>query len=728
MPARTGTPFVHSFRSAGRLEAGHAGTAGPPNSFKALPDLRDTAASFAQDLTATLLGQPAAGMPRMRSASRPLLRRFFGNHLEAMAPPEPTEAPVTDMPARPTLSEWEVIALIAYLSEIPSASEASVLTKAVEGILARFALAESEATPKDAQHRHIQLIPRTDYSSAKLCLTGIRFETKAHMGGSETTDHDLYLAISAPWLSLEFMDCELDALYLAKGHLLSLTLQNCKSVYQPGVILWAPDLRLEHDLILTGQAKNQSIFALAYLWGLRANDVLLSGPFVGGHYVEWRQKQKDLDTPQGIVQLYSNVITLDECSVHSLHLMTLMSYGCCSLRHGRVQNLTKISDCEFADYPRRNAEVFALDFRAAHLGEEFQFLGLKAWTPTHSGVRGFINLSLARTRILSISARSEASAKSPLASAGIRNPSIAEKPEEKAIGQAPASVTFRIGLDGFRFEQFGEMRARIDIADTRDAQYIGNARDRAHGKIGLRADVVSSADEAEEPHWTTDPKLTIALLKLQPNQDLDGHFKAQPWTQFASVLRAQGTYWAANEVLYERERLANRANRLNGRWAAWAAWTGLAALPGYGYRQWRTFVACIVIVLAFAPLYAAAFQAGYFIKDPDASVVAVTPRVGEDTGKGSVQAPSVTGDDYPDFNALAYSLDVFIPVIDFAQGTYWIPGDAGSSAPAAPQAASAARKTHVTWLWLAYWFQIAAGWYLTTVIIAGMTGLIERKE
>lgn len=77
---------------------------------------------------------------------------------------------------------------------------------------------------------------------------------------------------------------------------------------------------------------------------------------------------------------------------------------------------------------------------------------------------------------------------------------------------------------------------------------------------------------------------------------------------------------------------------------------------------------------------------------------------------------------YPRFNALMYSVDVFIPVIDFSQGTYWVPGHEKYGRYDDP------KGDDLWWLWAFYWFQIAAGWWYSSVLVAKFTGFLERKE
>jgi hypothetical protein len=67
--------------------------------------------------------------------------------------------------------------------------------------------------------------------------------------------------------------------------------------------------------------------------------------------------------------------------------------------------------------------------------------------------------------------------------------------------------------------------------------------------------------------------------------------------------------------------------------------------------------------------------------------------------------------EYPEFNALVFSIDTLIPFVDLHQETYWEPASDG-------------------WVGGGFrfylWLHIIAGWVFTTVAVAGFTGLIKK--
>jgi hypothetical protein len=89
---------------------------------------------------------------------------------------------------------------------------------------------------------------------------------------------------------------------------------------------------------------------------------------------------------------------------------------------------------------------------------------------------------------------------------------------------------------------------------------------------------------------------------------------------------------------------------------------------------------------------------------------------------------------YPGFNPWMYSLDSFLPIINFGQKDYWSPEvPEFNPSPLSSQqlhTASAPSPLTITWvkfLRLYRWLHIAVGWLLIMLGIAGVTSLV-RKE
>jgi hypothetical protein len=65
---------------------------------------------------------------------------------------------------------------------------------------------------------------------------------------------------------------------------------------------------------------------------------------------------------------------------------------------------------------------------------------------------------------------------------------------------------------------------------------------------------------------------------------------------------------------------------------------------------------------------------------------------------------------YPEFNAMMFALDTFLPIIDLNQSAYWIPDRS---------------KPEGRWYWKLQWTLIIAGWYLSTLLAGAFAGLVK---
>lgn len=78
---------------------------------------------------------------------------------------------------------------------------------------------------------------------------------------------------------------------------------------------------------------------------------------------------------------------------------------------------------------------------------------------------------------------------------------------------------------------------------------------------------------------------------------------------------------------------------------------------------------------------------------------------------------------YPKFNPYIYSLDVFLPIIDLRLKSAWLPN--------ANQGNFEDKIFHLksgAWLRYYFWFQVISGWILTTLCVAGFTGLVRNTN
>ncbi len=149
-------------------------------------------------------------------------------------------------------------------------------------------------------------------------------------------------------------------------------------------------------------------------------------------------------------------------------------------------------------------------------------------------------------------------------------------------------------------------------------------------------------------------------------------YSPQPYEQLAAWYRKTGDDEAARQVLLAKQR--RRRRTLNPLGRAWGRL--LDVTVGYGYRPWQAGI----WLLGLTVLGTAAFSSG--------SPTAV---------QSEQRAP---------FSALVYTLDLLLPIGGFGQRTAW----------------------YWTGLhqWLGYGL-IAAGWLLTTSLLAGMSRSLSRQ-
>ncbi|MEW2354669.1 hypothetical protein [Spirillospora sp. NPDC029432] len=153
-----------------------------------------------------------------------------------------------------------------------------------------------------------------------------------------------------------------------------------------------------------------------------------------------------------------------------------------------------------------------------------------------------------------------------------------------------------------------------------------------------------------------------------------GGYKPQAYDQLAAAYRRAGQEEAARRVSIAKQRHRRQVLGLGGRLANRL----LEVTVGYGYRT----------------RLAAAWLAG---------LLAAGTWVFARAHPGAMTRTNPNG---PAFNAFAYTLDVLLPVVDLGQQKAWQPQGAA---------------TYCTWV------LIAAGWILTTAVVAGLTGVVKRN-
>jgi hypothetical protein len=199
------------------------------------------------------------------------------------------------------------------------------------------------------------------------------------------------------------------------------------------------------------------------------------------------------------------------------------------------------------------------------------------------------------------------------------------------------------------------------------------------------------------PKFLTTWTRCVEWLRLQPKKPL----ALQPYEQLAKVLKASGYESEATEVLIAKKDDLRRYGNLG--WVA-KIWNRLLGISiGHGYRSHRALFG----LLGFLLIGTIFFQCGFWGH-------VITPNY-------SVRADRKSTNDYPKFQAFVYSLDTLLPIVDLKQKGYWLPN--------ANKGENVIQGIRFRWgglLRIYLWVHILFGWVLTTLWVAGFTGIVRR--
>ncbi|WP_298913462.1 hypothetical protein [uncultured Roseobacter sp.] len=214
----------------------------------------------------------------------------------------------------------------------------------------------------------------------------------------------------------------------------------------------------------------------------------------------------------------------------------------------------------------------------------------------------------------------------------------------------------------------------------------------------------------------------------------NGEFFPQPYTQLAKVLREMGHDAQARTVLAERERLLYR-EKFKTRWRLhngevsegitvtnihyltilWSYF--LQAVVGYGHRPFRSVLALLVLWLSATTVAHLAWGEGSFA--PNSGPVLLSDDWQRFASEPAPANPALLwsekgaqGQDWESFSPHAYAADLVIPIVDIGQTAAWAP--------------STTRGFWGWHLWWLRWVFTLAGWVVTALGAAAITGIIRR--
>lgn len=228
-------------------------------------------------------------------------------------------------------------------------------------------------------------------------------------------------------------------------------------------------------------------------------------------------------------------------------------------------------------------------------------------------------------------------------------------------------------------------------------------------------------------------------------QNLDKNFSPQPYEQLANVLRLSGYEKKAVDVLIakqnDRAKYAN-CSRLRRLWLSI-----LNRTIRHGYRPHRALYFALFFIIS----------GGYFFSWGNSQNLMtpsnnIEPFNHINDEEISEKYPKITNilTNYPQFeelstyypklNAFMYSVDAFVPIINFHQQDYWLPNankGGNTIIPIVslefpnnnllPKLNISQAKTGSLLRWY-LWVHIFMGWVLTSLWVAGFTGLVRRLE
>jgi len=204
-------------------------------------------------------------------------------------------------------------------------------------------------------------------------------------------------------------------------------------------------------------------------------------------------------------------------------------------------------------------------------------------------------------------------------------------------------------------------------------------------------------DGLEYEGFAGDPTQMDARRRLKWLRRQLPHFRPQPYDQLARVFRRMGREEEAVEVLIAKQKDLIRYGKLS-RWGKLTRRI-LGVTIGYGYRPRRAFFWVLAFVIAGGLIFKWAYT--YNLMVPVKILSDPLYRA-----SGTIPAG------YPRFQDWAYSLDVFLPIVDLHQESFWLP-DAG--------------KPFGALVRLYLWFHIIAGWVFSTLFVSGVTGLVKSR-
>lgn len=291
----------------------------------------------------------------------------------------------------------------------------------------------------------------------------------------------------------------------------------------------------------------------------------------------------------------------------------------------------------------------------------------------------------------------------------------------------------------FVFREVKAITGRVDLASA----HVGDLADDA-ASCALCSDLILDGFTYDRISGSTAPKSFAARKDwLARGSRVSGEFRPQPYTQFAKVMRAAGHMDESRKALAVRDTIqfkeAEAADRkawhdayhggmgtkgnsgviwlrLHGR----RLWAGLSRrVIGHGHHPDYALFWSLALWGAGTLVYFIAYRAGLMVPNSDVIMVSAEWLAAVDENRVAptgvwMRDSGLASAHYETFFAMIYALDVFLPLVDLGQESTW--------AVTAPVTFGAG-----WWLRVATFLYQVAGWVVTSLGLAAITGFVQRN-
>lgn len=197
-------------------------------------------------------------------------------------------------------------------------------------------------------------------------------------------------------------------------------------------------------------------------------------------------------------------------------------------------------------------------------------------------------------------------------------------------------------------------------------------------------------------------------------------FHQQPYEHLAYVFRQKGLNEYVKAILIRKRDERAKVSKTN--WISRIPHVLLKYIIAYGYRPYRIIWFLLGLALLGWITFAWANRLGHMVPSRDsiyANECYLSPITSRDC-QGWIEITSETAvpDNYPELVPLVYAIESTIPIVHLGQTDYWRPAYDTSDA----------LWSQAGWYFIVYqWIHIVLGWVLSTVAVAGLTGLARRE-